>query len=127
MANELLINDLLTVKFEKFHGELLATALYFPIVIPVIVLATSALGLTMAYVYGLVFALAIFAVGIALEPLCKHISIRGIIKKTKVSSAEGAAVVSPPVGPFGAESQANSIGKASSRISISAVIRFHPV
>jgi hypothetical protein len=90
MVNELLINDLLTVKFESFHGELLATALYFPIVIPVIVLATSALGLTMAYVYGLVFALAIFAVGIALEPLCKHISIRGIIKKTKVSPAEGA-------------------------------------
>lgn len=90
MINELLITCLKNTKFENFHGELLATALYFPIVIPVIVLATSALGLTMAYVYGLVFALAIFAVGIALTPACEHISLRAIIKKTKVSSAEGA-------------------------------------
>ncbi len=90
MANELLITDLLTVKFENFHGELLATALYFPIVIPVIFLATSALGLTMAYVYGLVFALAIFAVGIALEPVCQYISVRTLIKKKAASSAEGA-------------------------------------
>ncbi|MBQ9151648.1 MAG: M28 family peptidase [Clostridia bacterium] len=94
-ANELLITCLAKTDFAGFHGELLATALYFPIVIPVIVLATSALGLTMAYVYGLVFALAIFGVGICITPLCRYLSIRSLIracrkKAAAVSSAEGA-------------------------------------
>ena len=88
MINELLITCLKQTKFENFHGELLATALSLPIVIPVIFLATSALGLSMAYVYGLVFALAIFAVGIALTPACKYITVR--IFKKKGSPAEGA-------------------------------------
>ncbi len=88
-VNELLITCLKKVDFANYHGELLATALYFPIVIPVIVLATSALGLTMAYVYGVVFALAIFDIGIAMTPVCKYITVR-IKKAGTVSSAEGA-------------------------------------
>lgn len=88
MINELLITCLKQTRFENFHGELLATSLSLPIVIPVIFLATSALGLSMAYVYGLVFALAIFAVGIALTPACKYITVR--IFKKKSSPAEGA-------------------------------------
>ncbi len=87
--NELLITCLKKVDFANYHGELLATALYFPIVIPVIVLATSALGLTMAYVYGVVFALAIFDIGIAMTPVCKYITVR-IKKAGAVSAAEGA-------------------------------------
>lgn len=75
----LMINEFLVMctsgDFERFHGDVLATALYFPIVIPVIFLATSALGLTMAYVYGVVFALSIFNLGVDILPLCKHISI----------------------------------------------------
>ena len=88
MLNEVLV----TVKKEiaGFHFEILATALYFPIVIPVIVLATSALGMGMAYVYGAVFALTIFAFGIAITPACKYLSVRMLGKKKTASPAEGA-------------------------------------
>ena len=64
MANELLINRF--PAFAACHGELLATALYMPILMPILALAVSALGLTMAYVFGMIFALGIFGVGIAL-------------------------------------------------------------
>ncbi len=81
----LMINELLVTvtkgEFEKYHGEVLATALYFPIVIPVIFLATSALGLTMAYVYGLVFALSIFDLGVDILPICKYFSIFALSPK----------------------------------------------
>ncbi len=95
LVNELMITLIKKTDFADYHGELLATALYFPIVIPVIFLATSALGMTMAYVYGLVFALALFAVGICITPLCEKFSIRSLIKAikkkdSKVSAAEGA-------------------------------------
>lgn len=95
LFNELLITLIKKIDFAAYHGELIATALYFPIVIPVVFLATSALGMTMAYVYGLVFALALFAVGISITPLCEKLSVRSLIraiKKTdsKVSAAEGA-------------------------------------
>lgn len=86
LVNEVLITAVKKVDFAAYHGELLATALYFPIVIPVIVLATSALGMTMAYVYGLVFALAIFGVGICVTPVCKWLR-RG--KQTPVWGACG--------------------------------------
>lgn len=79
MINELLITSIKKTDFSKFHFDLLATALYFPIVIPIIFLATSALGMTMAYVYGLVFALAIFNVGVAVTPIAKYISIKSVI------------------------------------------------
>ncbi len=95
LANELLITSAKKVDFASYHGELLATALYFPIVIPVVFLATSALGMTMAYVYGLVLALSLFAVSICITPLCERFSIRSLArafqkKEAKVSPAEGA-------------------------------------
>ncbi len=95
VLNELLITVLKKTDLAKFHLELLVTALYFPIVIPVIFLATSALGMTMAYVYGLVLALAIFDVSICLAPLCKYLSVRSLIrvirkKEAAVPVAEGA-------------------------------------
>lgn len=64
MLNELIIR--IHPSAAAAHGELLATALYLPIVMPILTLATSALGLTMAYVFGMIFALAIFSVGITL-------------------------------------------------------------
>lgn len=90
--NEVLITC--NKKVEKYHLELLATALYFPIVIPVLFLATSALGMTMAYVYGIVCTLALFDVGVAITPLCKYFSVRSLVrlcrkKDTAVSAAEG--------------------------------------
>ena len=90
-ANELLIMAFPKKNIEKFHLELLATALYFPLTIPVIVLATSALGLKMAYVYAAVFTLTIFDLGVIMLPACRYLSVRMISKKIKsVSSAEGA-------------------------------------
>lgn len=94
MINELLITSIKKHDFSLYHGEVLATALYLPIVIPVIFLATSALGLTMAYVYGAVFALTIFAVGITVVPWCDKLSIRLLINKirkkdTKTTVFEG--------------------------------------
>lgn len=88
MANELLITCLKNVDFAEFHGELLATALYFPIVIPVIVLATSALGMTMSYVYGLVFALTLFGAGVCITPVCEYVSVRTLIRVCKDASME---------------------------------------
>lgn len=95
LVNELVITLVKKVDVADYHGEILVTALYFPIVIPIIFLATSALGMTMAYVYGLVFALALFAVGICITPLCQRFSVRSVIrmfrkKDTKVSAVEGA-------------------------------------
>jgi competence protein ComGC len=90
-AIEVLITLLPEKHIEKFHFELLATALYFPIVLPVIVLATSALGLKMVYVYAAVFALALFDLGVALVPACRFLSVRIASKKVRsVSPAEGA-------------------------------------
>ena len=98
MIKELLITIIKKTDFSKFHFDLLATALYFPIVIPVVFLATSALGMTMAYVYGLVFALAIFNVGVCITPICKYISIKSIVsainkKEIKSSPVRGAIYI----------------------------------
>ena len=95
LIHELLITVIQKVDIARYHGELFATALYFPIVIPVVFLATSALGMTMAYVYGLVFALTLFDVGVCITPLCERFSIRSLIracqkKDSRVSAAEGA-------------------------------------
>ncbi len=60
MTVELLVTLIKEHDVASLHLEVLATALYMPIVLPVITLATSALGMTMAYIYGLVFALGIF-------------------------------------------------------------------
>ena len=69
VANELLIT--IHPDADGYHGELLATALYLPIIMPILVLATSALGLTMAYVFGMIFALGLYSVGITLSGV-KH-------------------------------------------------------
>lgn len=95
LINEVLVTALVKMDFAAFHGELLATALYFPIAVPVIFLATSALGMTMAYVYGAVFALVLFAAGVCLTPLCERLSVRALVqtlrkKKARVSAPEGA-------------------------------------
>lgn len=90
-ANELCIS--LKSKLADFHGELLATALYLPLVVPIIVLATSALGLSMAYVFGLLFALTIYGVGSCIAPVCGYFSVNAIFSKNKekpVSAAWGA-------------------------------------
>ncbi|MBQ7378118.1 MAG: M28 family peptidase [Clostridia bacterium] len=98
MANELAITLCRKHDLSLWHGELLATALYMPILMPVILLATSALGLTMAEVYGAVFALGIFAVAICAVPALSHFSLRSLWrairkKEHKVSPAEGSAHV----------------------------------
>lgn len=67
VANEVVIS--MHSDAAECHGELLATALYMPIIMPILVLATSALGLTMAYVFGMIFALGIFGVGVTLSGL----------------------------------------------------------
>lgn len=64
LLNELIISN--DRSAAAYHGELLATALYMPIVMPILVLATSALGLTTAYLFAMIFAQAIFSVGITL-------------------------------------------------------------
>ncbi len=64
MIVELVISCISKCNVHKLHLELLATALYMPIILPVIFLATSALGMTMSYVYGLVFALGVFDIGV---------------------------------------------------------------
>ena len=90
-AIELLITLMPEKKIENYHFDLLVTALYFPIVIPVIFLATSALGLSMTYVYAAVFALSIFDLAVAMVPACRYLSVRMASKKVRsVSPAEGA-------------------------------------
>ncbi len=64
MTVELLVSIFAKRNVHGLHLEVLATALYMPIILPVIFLATSALGMTMSYVYGLVFALGVFNVGV---------------------------------------------------------------
>jgi len=96
----LLINEIIVTLAKKadisaYHFELLAIALYFPIVIPVIFLATSALGMTMAYVYGLVFAAAVFPVGVVLVQVFESFSVQNIMDKdgSKGSAPAGGACI----------------------------------
>ncbi|MBQ3574708.1 MAG: hypothetical protein IJA26_03515, partial [Clostridia bacterium] len=93
MLNELFVTLAKKRDFAACHFELLATALYFPIVIPVIFLATSALGMTMAYVYGLVFAIALFGFGICIAPVCAGLSVPAMIRRKKGSAAGGAVSI----------------------------------
>ena len=88
----------LNKKSEGLHLELLATALYLPVVVPILFLATSALGMTMAYVYGAVCVLALYDAGLWLASLCRYFSVRSLLKAikkqdAKVSSAEGGLYV----------------------------------
>ena len=86
LLNAILVN--VKPQAEGLHLEILITALFFPLIMPLVVLATSALGLTMAYVFGLLFALAIFGVSINLVSICKYISVRRIFRK-ETSILEG--------------------------------------
>ena len=90
MVNELMITCIRKTDVSGYHFELLVTALYFPVVIPVIALAISALGLKMAYVYGIVFALALFDAGVCLTAVCRYFSVRVFFKKAKTTAPEGA-------------------------------------
>ena len=75
MINELVITICKEKECEKYHFELLATALYLPVVTPIVALATSALGLNMCYVFAPVLALALFAAGAWMKPLYGGISM----------------------------------------------------
>ncbi len=87
MINEVVI----TVKpdAEGCHFELLAEALYMPVVIPIIAIATSALGLGMAYIFGLLFALTTFAVGSCIAPVCGYFSVNAVVRKDKSKPVAG--------------------------------------
>lgn len=97
----LLINEVLITIFKKnnldnYHFELLVIGLYFPIIIPIIFLATSALGLTMSYVYALVFAVAIFDLGIYISQYLNNLSLIRFFKKNKkeyIYSLEGGCYI----------------------------------
>lgn len=91
MLNELLITY--KEKIEDYRLELWATALYMPIVMPILLLATSALGLTMAYVYGLLFALAIFGLGISLSAMCDNLHCKKITTVKAASLVLASALV----------------------------------
>lgn len=80
----LMINEIaITIRpdIEKYHFELLAEALYMPVAIPIIAIATSALGLEMAYVFGVLFSLTIFGVASCIAPVCGYFSVNAVIRK----------------------------------------------
>ncbi len=88
----LMINEIvITVKpdVEKYHFELLAEALYMPVVIPIIAIATAALGLEMAYLFGLLFALTIFGISSCIAPVCGYFSANAIVRKDKSKPVAG--------------------------------------
>ena len=95
LLNELLITSIKKADVASLHLELFITALHLPIILPITLLSISALGLGVSYAFGAVFALTFFSVGVAVEPVLKHISIRPIVssiakKKLSPSSADGA-------------------------------------
>ncbi len=81
MSNEIVI----TVKpeLEKCHFELVVEALYLPVVVPIITLAVSALGLDMAYVFGVLFAITIFGAGTSIASVCGYYSLNMLFRKDK--------------------------------------------
>lgn len=76
LINELLITIFKDKKLEQYHFDLLITALSMPIIIPVISLAIVALGLTMSYVYLILFTLALFNLGAYLSTYVNLVSFR---------------------------------------------------
>lgn len=87
MINEVAVT--LKPKLEGCHFELLAIALYLPIVIPIITLAVSALGLSMAYIFGALFALTIFGVSCNMITAGGYFSVNALIKKDKSKPVSG--------------------------------------
>ncbi len=88
MINEVIITA--KPELEKCHFELIIEAIYLPIVVPIISLAVAALGLEMVYVFGLLFALAIFGVGSCIAPVCGYYSINILIRKDKTKMPSNA-------------------------------------
>ncbi len=88
----LLLNEIaVTIKpdREHCHFELLAEALYIPIVIPIITIAASALGLNMAYVFGVLYALAMFGIASCIAPVCGHFSVNALFRKDRSNPISG--------------------------------------
>ena len=81
MTNELAVT--LKPEIEEYHFELLAEAIYLPAIMPIVTLATSALGLGLAYVFGALFAIVIFGVSSCIAPVCGYFSINFICRKDK--------------------------------------------
>lgn len=87
MINEVAVT--LNPKLEGCHFELLATALYLPLVIPIITLAVSALGLSMVYIFGTLFALTIFGVSSNMVTAGGYFSVNALIRKDKSKPVPG--------------------------------------
>lgn len=88
----LMLNEIaVTVKpdLEDCHFELLAQALYMPVIIPIITIAASALGLNMAYVFGPVFALATFGIASCITPVCGYFSVNALFRKDRSKPVSG--------------------------------------
>ncbi|MBQ8826779.1 MAG: M28 family peptidase [Oscillospiraceae bacterium] len=81
MINELAVT--LKPEVEKYRFELLAEAIYLPAIMPIVTLAVSALGLGLAYVFGVLFAIAIFGVSSCIAPVCGYFSINFLLRKDK--------------------------------------------
>ncbi len=114
---ELVVSVFKKYMLEEYHVELLIIAIYLPVIIPVISLAIVALGLTMSYVYGLLFALTLFNVGIFLSDYLSYASFRRI-KVKNTTNIEGALHLSIVplmifliVSAFSPSPRANLIGK----------------
>lgn len=114
---ELAISVFKKYKLGEYHVELLIIAIYLPVIIPVISLAIVALGLTMSYVYGLLFALTLFNIGIFLSDYLSYTSFRRI-KVKNTTNIEGAMhlaiiplLIFLIVSAFSPSPRANLIGK----------------
>lgn len=88
MINVIVVN--IKPELEHCHFELLVEAVYLPVVVPIIAIATSALGLSMVYVFGLLFALTIFGVGSCIAPVSGCFSINALIRKDKSKAPSNA-------------------------------------
>ncbi len=98
MINELVITLVKKHDMSKLHLELIATAFYLPIILPISLLTVSAIGFSAAHVYCFIFSLILFGVGNAIAPLLKYASPRPLIgairkKKLKLSSYDGAIAI----------------------------------
>lgn len=90
MMNELLVSW--NPKWKEFHFELLANALYLPVIMPILTLAMTALGMTNAPIFGMVFVLSIFPVGVYVTPLFGRIALTRLAGK-KASPLGGVVTI----------------------------------
>ncbi|MBQ2264366.1 MAG: M28 family peptidase [Oscillospiraceae bacterium] len=87
MLNEIAVS--IKPDLEHCHFELLAEALYMPVAIPIITIAASALGLNMAYVFALLYALAMFGIACSIAPVCGCFSVNALIRKDRSRPVSG--------------------------------------